>query len=273
MRLPEQDNHQTKNSRTDHRSSSSSNMVSSSSSSKSSLSSKPPPVLIPPTTIRRRTVDEVWNDISLTTLHHERLLIPLHHQSYHHHHPASSPSFKGMILQDFLAGPLNRPRTISPHAFEELPLLPPPLSPTLPQTALSLNSGMEFEYLRPRADSHSNSSSNGQNAYFIPSAISGAIDGPPSPTALFSLCSKNRLPENSAVGADRYHRRMIKNRESAARSRARKQAYTNELELEVSRLKQENAKLKKQYEELRSAVAAQQLKSYNTLQRSSTAPF
>ncbi|CAL9044917.1 protein FD-like [Musa acuminata AAA Group] len=269
MRLLEHDNHHKKNSRADHKSSSS-NIVSSSSSSKSSPSSNPS-VLIPPT-IRRRTVEEVWNDISLTTLHHERLLIPLDHQSYHHHHPASSPSFKGMILQDFLAGPLNRPRTISPHAVEELPLLPPPLSPTLPQTALSLNSGMEFEYLRPHADSHSNSSSNGQNACFIPFAISGAIDGPPSPTALFSFCSKNRLPENSVVGTDRYRRRMIKNRESAARSRARKQAYTNELELEVSRLKEENAKLKKQYEELRSAMAAQQLKS-NTLQRSSTAPF
>ncbi|THU66624.1 hypothetical protein C4D60_Mb05t16110 [Musa balbisiana] len=269
MRLLEHDRHHKKNSRADHKSSSS-NIVSSSSSSKSSLSSNPS-VLIPPT-IRRMTMEEVWNDISLTTLHHDRLLKPLDHQSYHHHHPASSPSFKGMILQDFLAGPLNRPRTISPHAVEELPLLPPPLSPTLPQTALSLNSGMEFEYLRPHADSHSNSSSNGQNACFIPFAISGAIDGPPSPTALFSFYSKNRLPENSAVGADRYCRRMIKNRESAARSRARKQAYTNELELEVSRLKEENAKLKKQYEELRSAMAAQQLKS-NTLQRSSTAPF
>jgi len=39
---------------------------------------------------------------------------------------------------------------------------------------------------------------------------------------------------------------MIKNRESAARSRARKQAYTVELEAEVSQLKEENMKLRKQ---------------------------
>jgi len=37
---------------------------------------------------------------------------------------------------------------------------------------------------------------------------------------------------------------MIKNRESAARSRARKQAYTVELEAELNHLKEENARLK-----------------------------
>lgn len=45
---------------------------------------------------------------------------------------------------------------------------------------------------------------------------------------------------------ERRQKRMIKNRESAARSRARKQAYTHELENKVSRLEEENDKLKKQ---------------------------
>ncbi|CAK9875554.1 unnamed protein product, partial [Sphagnum jensenii] len=45
---------------------------------------------------------------------------------------------------------------------------------------------------------------------------------------------------------ERRQKRMIKNRESAARSRARKQAYTVELEAEVSQLKEENMKLRKQ---------------------------
>ncbi|XP_075508045.1 ABSCISIC ACID-INSENSITIVE 5-like protein 5 isoform X1 [Primulina tabacum] len=44
---------------------------------------------------------------------------------------------------------------------------------------------------------------------------------------------------------ERRHRRMIKNRESAARSRARKQAYTMELEAEVAKLKEENQELEK----------------------------
>ncbi|GFP94206.1 protein fd [Phtheirospermum japonicum] len=55
-------------------------------------------------------------------------------------------------------------------------------------------------------------------------------------------------PERNS-GGDRRHKRMIKNRESAARSRARKQAYTNELELEVAHLLEENAKLKKQQQQ------------------------
>ncbi|KAL9255480.1 ABSCISIC ACID-INSENSITIVE 5-like protein [Drosera capensis] len=43
--------------------------------------------------------------------------------------------------------------------------------------------------------------------------------------------------------AERRQKRMIKNRESAARSRARKQAYTNDLENKVSRLEEENERL------------------------------
>ncbi|WVY98129.1 hypothetical protein V8G54_030280 [Vigna mungo] len=43
---------------------------------------------------------------------------------------------------------------------------------------------------------------------------------------------------------ERRQRRMIKNRESAARSRARKLAYTVELEAELTQLKEENAELK-----------------------------
>ncbi|KAK7335635.1 hypothetical protein VNO80_27579 [Phaseolus coccineus] len=47
------------------------------------------------------------------------------------------------------------------------------------------------------------------------------------------------------VVIERRQRRMLKNRESAARSRARRQAYTVELEAELNNLKDENEKLKK----------------------------
>ncbi|KAM7267458.1 hypothetical protein ACFE04_009624 [Oxalis oulophora] len=47
---------------------------------------------------------------------------------------------------------------------------------------------------------------------------------------------------------ERRQKRMIKNRESAARSRARKQAYTTELENKISRLEEENERLKTQME-------------------------
>ncbi|GMH23236.1 hypothetical protein Nepgr_025079 [Nepenthes gracilis] len=49
---------------------------------------------------------------------------------------------------------------------------------------------------------------------------------------------------------ERRQRRMIKNRESAARSRARKQAYTVELEQEVAKLKEENQELRKKQAEI-----------------------
>ncbi|KAF5184951.1 Abscisic acid-insensitive [Thalictrum thalictroides] len=49
---------------------------------------------------------------------------------------------------------------------------------------------------------------------------------------------------------ERRQRRMIKNRESAARSRARKQAYTVELEAELNQLKEENARLKQAVAEI-----------------------
>ncbi|KAL8162351.1 hypothetical protein V2J09_013840 [Rumex salicifolius] len=44
---------------------------------------------------------------------------------------------------------------------------------------------------------------------------------------------------------ERRQKRMIKNRESAARSRARKQAYTQELEIKISQLEEENERLKR----------------------------
>ncbi|CAN4112214.1 unnamed protein product [Withania somnifera] len=49
---------------------------------------------------------------------------------------------------------------------------------------------------------------------------------------------------------ERRRRRMIKNRESAARSRARKQAYTLELEAEVTKLKEINEELRKKQTEI-----------------------
>uniref|UniRef100_A0A0D9V708 BZIP domain-containing protein n=1 Tax=Leersia perrieri TaxID=77586 RepID=A0A0D9V708_9ORYZ len=72
---------------------------------------------------------------------------------------------------------------------------------------------------------------------------------------------------------ERRQKRMIKNRESAARSRARKQAYTNELENKVSRLEEENVRLKRQKEldEILCAVPVPEPKYQ--LRRTSSADF
>ncbi|XP_065872813.1 bZIP transcription factor TRAB1-like [Euphorbia lathyris] len=62
---------------------------------------------------------------------------------------------------------------------------------------------------------------------------------------------------------ERRHRRMIKNRESAARSRARKQAYTLELEAEVAKLKEMNQELQKKQAEIMEMQKNQFLEKIN----------
>ncbi|KAK3155771.1 hypothetical protein QOZ80_2AG0098460 [Eleusine coracana subsp. coracana] len=111
------------------------------------------------------------------------------------------------------------------------PPSPPPQQPGTPPppTALSLGSTLEFTYLGGS------------------SSTSGADpDG-----MIFAFAPEPRI----TAGGDRRHRRMIKNRESAARSRARKQSYTNELELELAQLRRENAMLLKLHQELNVRLA------------------
>ncbi|XP_061343227.1 bZIP transcription factor 46-like [Gastrolobium bilobum] len=65
---------------------------------------------------------------------------------------------------------------------------------------------------------------------------------------------------------ERRQRRMIKNRESAARSRARKQAYTMELEAEVAKLKEDNQELQKKQAEIME-IQKKQVKEMMNLHR------
>ncbi|CAI0558279.1 unnamed protein product [Linum tenue] len=63
---------------------------------------------------------------------------------------------------------------------------------------------------------------------------------------VFNGSMRGRRPNTTVEKVvERRQRRMIKNRESAARSRARKQAYTMELEAEVAKLKEENDELRR----------------------------
>ncbi|XVF41029.1 hypothetical protein PTKIN_Ptkin01aG0247800 [Pterospermum kingtungense] len=72
---------------------------------------------------------------------------------------------------------------------------------------------------------------------------------------------------------ERRQKRMIKNRESAARSRARKQAYTNELENKVSRLEEENERLRKRKELEKMLPSAPPPEPKYQLRRTSSSPF
>ncbi|XP_072972616.1 bZIP transcription factor 46-like [Typha angustifolia] len=80
---------------------------------------------------------------------------------------------------------------------------------------------------------------------------------------------------------ERRQRRMIKNRESAARSRARKQAYTMELEAEVAKLKEQNEELQKKQVEMLQMQKTKVLELINqprglkkrSLERTQTGPW
>ncbi|GMI90641.1 ABSCISIC ACID RESPONSIVE ELEMENTS-BINDING PROTEIN 2 [Hibiscus trionum] len=81
--------------------------------------------------------------------------------------------------------------------------------------------------------------------------------------------------------AERRQRRMIKNRESAARSRARKQAYTTELEAAIAKLKEENEELQKKHAQMMKLQENQDMEMMNMqrgakkrcLRRSQTGPW
>lgn len=212
-------------------------------------------------------MDEVWKDMSLSTATPAAGLYPLRLQR---HHPPS-PSANIVVLQDFLASaPVPQPPTPPP---------PPPLPLPLPPTALSLSSTLEFTYLSagagagPPSNSSSGDDSRGD---FMPDSYAGAR------TDIFSFAARKHgaaadPPQcpGAGAGGDRRHRRMIKNRESAARSRARKQAYTNELELALAQLRRENEMLVKRQEVLnvrqRTAMAAQ-VPDRPSVQRCRSAP-
>ncbi|KAJ0978049.1 hypothetical protein J5N97_013529 [Dioscorea zingiberensis] len=83
----------------------------------------------------------------------------------------------------------------------------------------------------------------------------------------------NKRAVGTEKTVERRQKRMIKNRESAARSRARKQAYTNELENKISLLEEENEKLKKQKALDAIVHCAPILEPKHWLRRTSSAPL
>lgn len=86
---------------------------------------------------------------------------------------------------------------------------------------------------------------------------------------------KKRVAQEDVIekSVERRQKRMIKNRESAARSRARKQAYTNELELKVSHLEAEIEKLRKRKELEKLLPSAPPTGPKYQLRRTSSASF
>ncbi|XP_047046236.1 ABSCISIC ACID-INSENSITIVE 5-like protein 5 [Lolium rigidum] len=77
---------------------------------------------------------------------------------------------------------------------------------------------------------------------------------------------------SGAGPVERRKKRMIKNRESASRSRARKQAHVTQIETEVVELREANDQLRAKYDQLRAAVEVS-VPVKKTLKRVLSAPF
>lgn len=203
-------------------------------------------------------MEEVWKDINLSSLNN-------HTCSREHIEPqnttTSTTNFGGVILQDLLARPFANDPPTATTAYGS-PVPPPP-----PVTMLTLNSGPELRFfsslnpLRQTSVSQPKTIPNRSSFEALASSAGGNANG------------RKRHPESDNNSGDQKNKRMIKNRESAARSRARKQAYTNELEMEVAHLMEENARLKRQQQQSYLASAGAQLPKKNSLYRTSTAPF
>ncbi|CAL0333612.1 unnamed protein product [Lupinus luteus] len=102
----------------------------------------------------------------------------------------------------------------------------------------------------------------------LPSPLMGTMSDTQTPGR-----KRNTPEEIVEKSVERRQKRMIKNRESAARSRARKQAYTNELENKVSRLEEENERLRKQKELEKMLPCAPPPEPKYQLRRTASAPF
>ncbi|RWW75662.1 hypothetical protein BHE74_00016299 [Ensete ventricosum] len=181
-----------------------------------------------------RIMEEVWKDISLSSLQQDLpstpSLPPNHHESLCGVSSSTTTAFRRIILQDFLT-----------EHFKAIGKL------GSPSTALGLNSNL-------------GGGSNGLSTSSASSVFSDGVgDG------LVACGSKkhplehelNQEPGNR-IDADRRKKRMIKNRESAARDYEFSlsslcfmgKAYTTELEQEVDLLLNENRTLKRQFEEI-----------------------
>ncbi|TKY59558.1 G-box-binding factor 4 [Spatholobus suberectus] len=157
-----------------------------------------------------KTVDDVWKEIVAGAAHDDSAAAD-------NANCGSEAALEEMTLEDFLtkAGAVREEDVLVGGVLP--PPHPPPCSSSLP-----------FPLPLPAEGSSSSVEPFGNGVGASPSAHKG----------------KRRAVEEPVDKATlQKQRRMIKNRESAARSRERKQAYTSELEYLVHQLEQENVRL------------------------------
>ncbi|XP_027347972.1 protein FD-like [Abrus precatorius] len=177
-----------------------------------------------------KAMDDVWEDINLASLSDQNST----------QHPITTTDPQGANFQDFLS----RPLTNFSVAID-------------PATALSLSTRPELTHKDLQlAQPHHN-----------PPLKVDPFQNRAHSCASFGNNTKKSLQPDTNSG-DRRNTRMMKNRESAARSRA----YMFELKQKVKLLQEENARLRRQQQRL-CETAANQRKKKGNLYRASTAPF
>ncbi|KAL5209518.1 hypothetical protein ABZP36_005141 [Zizania latifolia] len=170
----------------------------------------------------RKTVDEVWRDIQGTANGCLRA-------------PPAAASAPQMTLEDFLS----RAGAVAPDAADS-------------GSGCCAVDGALWAPQQPHQQRHHHHHHVGRP---VPRPL--GVGAGPVLDALYhdgAVLGRKRAPDPTAAAAvegaaaektvERRKKRMIKNRESAARSRARKQAYTNELENKIAWLEEENERLR-----------------------------
>ncbi|CAL9107938.1 unnamed protein product, partial [Musa textilis] len=255
-----------------------------------------------PAPLSRKTVDEVWaeihRDAALRSQHVERAS-----QEGAGSAPRQ-PTFGEMTLEDFLikAGVVREgygggpPGAPSPH---QQPVVPPP-APAAQQYGMAGFGHVVGVVGYVDEQGLGSAAGVGNGGYSVGNGFGGrvgngyaaaaAVRSPASPVSSEGIGGgqvdntvagyvvdgprvggggggRKRPTDGAAVDkvVERRQRRMIKNRESAARSRARKQAYTVELEAELNQLKEENGRLREEQGRVM-ALRKQLVISWNTIQ-------
>ncbi|ESW05522.1 hypothetical protein PHAVU_011G186800 [Phaseolus vulgaris] len=226
--------------------------------------------------LSKKTVDEVWKDIQQNKIIEEKKFRD------------RQPTLGEMTLEDFLvkagvvAETSNRKNTGPVAGIDSNMVVPqfpsqgqwiqyPPAQYQHPQQGLMQiympGQGMaQPMHMGPGASldvSYADS-----QVVAMPSPLMGTMSDSHTPGR------KRGTPEDMMEKTvERRQKRMIKNRESAARSRARKQAYTNELEHKVSRLEEENERLRKRQEIEKMLPSTPPPEPKYQLRRIGSAPF
>ncbi|KAF9679465.1 hypothetical protein SADUNF_Sadunf06G0017800 [Salix dunnii] len=206
--------------------------------------------------LSKMTVEEIWRDIQQQNQKEAG-------------NPGRNAAFGEMTLDDFLvkAGVITEPTPVQQQESNQWMQfqLPSVQQPVYQNNLMTVPmQGHHVQQSLPVVDAaYPDSQMN-----LFPSSLIGTLSDTHAP-------GRKRVAPGDVVEktVERKQKRMIKNRESAARSRARRQAYTHELEIKVSHLEEENERLRKQKRAEKVLPYTPPPETMSKLRRTGSAPF